>query len=180
MLELLSGLLVIQLFGSAILGIAVLGLFITFCFVADWDENGYIATTALVITSLLFYFFGKETWNIVINFITWKLVLGYLIIGIIYAIIRIFFHGRIEKNKLNKSRLEGRSSDFEYTINRNIKNNVKRWWLLWVISLIDWFLKDMIKEIYDIVYQKLSKFFNYVLELGINSVPEVPKNEKKK
>ena len=177
MLELLSGLLVIQLFGSAILGIAVLTLFIIFCFVADWNENGYVATTALVITGLLFYFFGKETWNHVVNFITCKMILGYIILGLIYAIIRIFFYGRIEKKKFNQSQLEGH---YPYSINKDIKDNIKRWWFLWIISLIDWFLKDMIKEIYDITYQKLSKFFNYILELGIKSIPDVPYVEKKK
>jgi hypothetical protein len=80
--------------------------------------------------------------------------------------------------KVNEYRLEGHT--YEYNINRKIKENIFRWWFMWVISLIVWIISDMVEEIYDCVYQRMSKIFDYVFNLGVKSVKEVPKVEKDK
>ena len=41
---------------------------------------------------------------------------------------------------------------------------------MWPISLINWLISDLIADVWDYVYSKLSGFYNYVVELGIKSV----------
>ncbi|MDD5649060.1 MAG: hypothetical protein PHF86_01395 [Candidatus Nanoarchaeia archaeon] len=174
MLDLLLGL---TLFGSTILGIALFMFFLFLCFVADVKKDGFIATFSLIVMGVLYYFWGKESWVTLISFISIKSIFLYIGLGFIHAIIRIYFYGREEMKKVNEYRSGGNS--YDYSINKNIKSNVFRWWLLWPISFIIWVIQDMVKDIYDWVYNKLDKFFNYIMDLGIKSVPEVPKPEDK-
>jgi hypothetical protein len=169
-------LLKLTLFGSIFWGIAALVILLVVCFLSDLDENGFFATVALIVIGTLFYFFGKETWHLFISILTFVNLAIYFGAGLLHAFIRVYFHGRNEMKKVNEDRLNGRS--YEHTIERDIKLDVFRWWFMWPISLIDWFVKDLIKDIYDWIYDKISKVFDFVLNLGIKSVKEIPKKEK--
>ena len=169
----------ITLFGSIFWGITSLILFLILCFWSDYERNGYFATFVFIVLGVLFYFWGKDTFKLFVSLLTFSNIALYFGTGLIHAFIRIFFHGRKEMMNVNKHRLQG-SDYYEYSIDRDIKEDVFRWWFLWPISLINWFIKDLVRDIYNWFYDKISHLFNFVLDLGVKSVPEVPKKEKKK
>ena len=179
-MDFLQALLTVTLFGSSFWGISLLLLFFVGCFWADFEEQGFLATLFLLIIGLLFYFVGKDTWIPIVNMMTWKFFAVYFVAGLVHSFIRVFFYGRKQMNKLNEYRLRhSEIFDYEPDIDRDVKSHVFRWWFMWPISLISWFVKDMIKEIYYWVYQKFTKVFDFVLDIGIKSIKEVPKKEKK-
>jgi len=171
----MEALLSITLFGSIFWGIAAVVVFLACLFISDLSENGYFATFMLVVFGLLFFLFGKESWKLFLSMLTFINLAIYLEAGLSYAFIRVYFHGRHEMKKVNESRIH---DFYEHKIDRNIKEDVFRWWLMWPISLIDWFIKDLVKDIYDWIYDKLETIFDFVMNLGIKSVKEVPKKEK--
>jgi len=167
----------LALFGSFVWAlVAIIFLLITF-FYSDIEENGYAATFVFVAVCVLFYFFGKETWHKFVALLTFVNLVIYFGAGLVHAFIRAYFHGRNEMIKVNEDRKAGKS--YEHTIEKDIQGNVFRWWFLWPISLINWFISDMIKDIYDWIYKHMTKIFEYFLNLGIKSVAEVPKPTKK-
>lgn len=174
MIELLG---TFTLFGSVIwAALAILG-FIIICFFAEGIESGWWSTIGLIVLSLLVYKYGDGTWEAITGLFNWIVIGGYLVIGLIHSYIRVFFYGRKQMKKYNEQILNG----YKYPTkpdNSELKEHVFRWWLNWPFSLIMWFIKDMIKDIWDYSYSKLSKTFNYVLDKGINSVEEVKKPEK--
>ena len=161
-------LLSLTLFGSIFWGIFFVAFFIIMCFVADISENGFLATFFLIVIGMLFYVFGKETWQDFVSILTVKNFVIYFSLGLIHAIVRVYFHGRKEMQQVNQDRIDGKS--YEHTIERNIREHVFRWWFLWPVSLIDWFIKDMIKDIYNWVYKQFSKLFDFIMDLVIKSV----------
>lgn len=167
----------LALFGSVVWALIVLIILLVVFFAADIEENGYAATFFFAITCVLFYFFGKETWHKFISILTFLNIALYLGLGLAHAFVRVFFHGRNEMIKVNKDRKAGRT--YEHTIEKDIKGNVFRWWFLWPISLINWFIQDMIKDIYNWIYQRMTKIFDFFMELGMKSVGEVPKPPEK-
>ena len=176
----MEALLAITLFGSIFWAGFALTAFFIICFWADYKENGYVATVFFIALGALFYFFGKEAWLLFISIFTWLNLLIYFGVGLIHAFIRIFFYGRNEMIKLNEDRLSKMSVTHQHKINRDIKSNVFRWWFLWPISLLNWFIKDIIHDIYNWCYDKLNRIFNVILDFGIKSVPEIPEEPKEK
>jgi hypothetical protein len=172
MIELLK----LSLFGSTICGLLVLALFILICFISEVNENGYIAFASFLAFLLSFYIFGKESWYILISFFSIKALCYYIIFGWIHSFIRVYFYGRNQMKILNEDRKKGVS--YEHRIERNIKDHILRWWLLWPVSLLSWFIQDMVKDIFNWIYQRVEKLFTFVLELGIKSIPEEPKKDK--
>ena len=168
----------LALFGSVVWALVVLTILLVVFFAADIEENGYVATVFFCVACILFYLFGKETWHKFISILSYGNILFYLALGLVHAFMRVYFHGRNEMIKVNEDRLKGRSETFEHTIDKNIKGNVFRWWFLWPVSLINWFIKDMIKDIYNWIYKHMEKIFDYIMTLGIKSVKEVPKVPK--
>jgi hypothetical protein len=178
MTEFFHTLMTLTLFGSVVWALIVIGLFIAFCFYSDVNENGFIATVSLIIFGFMFFKWGKESLPVFKSFFTWSFFIIYFSLGLLHAFIRVFFHGRSEMKKVNEYRLQGHT--YEYNIDRKIKENIFRWWFMWPVSLIVWIISDMIKEICDFIYQKMSKVFDFIFNLGVKSVKEVPKNEKDK
>ena len=169
----------ITLFGSIFWGITALVLFIAACFWADYEENGWLATFFLIVLGCLFYFFGKDTWTAFVSWFSWTYVALYFAIGLVHAFIRIFFWGRNEMMKVNEYRKKDTSLEYEID-KRELKGHVFRWWFLWPASLIMWIIRDIVKDVYNFVYDKFSRMFEYVMNLGVKSVKEVPKKERKK
>jgi hypothetical protein len=175
----IESLLALSLFGSFVWALVVLAIFLVFCFVAESEENGFIATIFLAISGGLFYFFGRDTWNLFVSIISWQGLVIYFGAGLAHAFVRVYFHGRKEALLLAEDRV--RNSTYEHKIDRDVKGHVFRWWFLWPVSLLTWFLRDMVKEIYTWVYSKFSKTFDYVMDMGVKSVkvPEKKDMEKK-
>lgn len=178
-MNLLELLLTATLFGSMFWGITFLVGFIVICFIADINENGFWATIFLIIFGALFYFFGRKTFDVIINLLTWKFLIFYFSAGLVHAIIRVFFFGRNEMKKFNEFRTHNLSTH-DYVIETDVKEHVFRWWFMWPISLITWIIKDALKDIYYWFYDRFSTLFEFVLNLGVKSVKEVPKSPDKK
>jgi len=49
----------------------------------------------------------------------------------------------------------------------HLKGNVFRWWFLFPISLIDWVLSDLVKDVYNWTYKQLHKVYESILDFGL-------------
>jgi hypothetical protein len=174
------------LFGGAIFWTwAVLIAFVVICFVADIAKNGFWATFALVLLGVTYYFFGANHGYAILSHITAAPIVGYLLIGLVYAVIRTYVEGaKLGKRIINDPTYEQyiakrgtKDSISEYAtrehkikvFKQELKDNISRWWLLWCISAITWLIGDLIKDVWDVVYRWMKNFFDYVLELGIRT-----------
>jgi hypothetical protein len=174
------------LFGGAIFWTwAVLISFVVICLIADLAKNGFWATFALVLLGAVYYFFGANHGYDILAHITAAPIIGYLLIGLAYATIRTFIEGaklgkRILKSPTYEEYLAKKgtkdyineSDTREYKIKRfkqELKGNISRWWLLWWISAITWLIGYLLKDLWDVVYNWMKNFFNYILEMGIRT-----------
>lgn len=169
----------ITLFGSIFWGVAALVILIGLCFWADVEEEGWIALIIGIIFGVIFYLFGRDTLHNFFSLLTFVNISLYLGVGLLYAFVRIFFYGRNQAYKFNEEKKTNKSEYYTPRIDRDIKSHVFRWWFLWPISLINWVIKDVVRDVYNFAYDKLSRVFNFVLDLGIKSVPDVPTKKDK-
>lgn len=149
------------LFGSFAWALAFFILLFIVLMVSEGVEHGGVAFLGLACFLLINYYWGNIP---VQKLITWQNVLGYLGIGFIFAIIRIYFYGR----KLG--------SEGETIKDAEIKEHVFRWWFIWPASLIYWCFSSLLIEAYNLVYDKFESTFKYFLNLGINSKAKNKKN----
>lgn len=91
----------------------------------------------------------------------WNL-LGYFVIGFLYAILRTFIWGR----KTTPSKSEIPMSFYD------IKSKVIAWWTLWPVSIINWVLSDLISDVCSFIYDRFDKLFEYVFKLGLGKIKE--------
>jgi len=169
--SLLSGLPQILLFGSVLY--FYLSLLLIFClFVwADLEESGYHAMGVFVSYLVVFYVWGAGGF---FEIFTWTSVGIYIGIGILYSVIKTWFFGKKElkyngytddpstdKIKTNiDGQIEERRDDLE--------NNVKRWILLWPISLITTILKDWLKQVWKWSWKNVKVIYEKILNMGLN------------
>lgn len=137
----------------------VLALIISL-FSFDNNENGIGAFFSFAIFSVVTYFWSSFN---ILEYVNWVSVGTYLGIGFIYSLIRTYFLGR--KTKLKAS------GDRKY-LKEKLKGNVFRWWLLWPVSLLNWILSDLVRDLYNLVYKKLQKLYEGIFELGLKNYPE--------
>jgi len=170
LLELLG----LTLFGNLFFGAVLFALILFVFFIAEIQEEGWWATTILIIAGVLYYFWGGESFHKLTSLLTTKTITIYCIIGFLYSIIKIYFFARIKTKKTSEK--EVLKDGFIESLKYDVKENFLRWWFLWPVSIIIWFVKDMISEISDWFYSKFDKFFSYILMLGIKSITS--KNKK--
>lgn len=133
------------LFGSGVaFGIMLVALFIILIF-SDIEESGPSGLVAFLIAIGLNYFWGTFP---ILNFISFRNISIYLFLGFIFSLIRTYFKGK----KLN----DKQKQSFE------LKEHVFRWWLMFPICLITWVFGDLLKELYNFVYSKLSKVYESI------------------
>jgi hypothetical protein len=153
------------LWGSALYFWGLTAIFLILLFLADIKENGYYA----FVYFLVFAFITRQ-WGTfdVIEIATWELVSLYFGIGLVHSLIRTYFFGRKEKGyvETDADKLDGINREVEYRKGK-LKGNVFRWWFLWPVSLTTWVFSDLLKDVYNFVYDKLSKLYENVLELGL-------------
>lgn len=132
------------LFGSFFWMLGFFALLLVFLFVSEVKGEGGIAFIALVAFSILNYYWGTVP---LLKAVTWTSSSVYLGLGLIFAVIRVFFHGR-------QLAIDGRKFD---------------------VSLITWVLSDLISNLWDFIYQRLGHTFEYFLQLGYDSVKKTKK-----
>ena len=179
MIEFIQALIALTLWGSFLWGIALVLVFLLICIISDVNENGFLATTYLILAIVMLYFWGDKSYEHILSFLTWKFIIIYLVLGLMHSLMRSFFHGREQMDLVNEHKQKQWSS---HTIDRNLKHHVARWWFLWPISLSIWIIKDKLKAAWNFCWNKINKVFDWFMELGIKSVPELPEKypEKKK
>lgn len=136
------------LFGSGIAFGVLLVLLLITLIVSDIREEGEIAGTAIVIFLILNYFWGTFP---ILSLITIKNVIAYILIGFLFSIVRTFFKG--------KELTEDEKKYFK------LKDHVFRWWFLFPFSLINWVFGKLIKDFYNLIYDKFEKFYNEIFNI---------------
>jgi len=158
--NLLSGLKAFAIFGSWVWAAIIVGVLLIALFVSEKEEDGIIAFVAMLGFVLLNYMFGNIP---LLKLVTWSSVGVYFGLGLIFAMIRVYFYGR--KMALNNNELK----------TYYLKENVFRWWFIWPISLLTWVFSDLLGDFWAIIYDKVSHTFEHILKLGFNSVKPVEK-----
>jgi hypothetical protein len=176
----MGALLSLTLFGS-VLGfwLSVLA-FLIICFISDAVEEGGWAFAGMVILGGMFYFWADI--KPVLEFFTLISVSTYLLAGLVFSFIRTFLAARklgkdtkdlIRTKKEAKEQGKYTDETQEYAKDRfvdKLKGNVFRWWFMWPISLISWIATDLVVEVWDFLYSKISGFYKHIVDLGISSV----------
>jgi len=150
MAELLS----LAIFGSFIWFCIITGVFLLLLFISEGIRQGSLAFAATAGFLVVNYYWGNLPIAAIFN---WKLISVYLLLGFIYALIRVYFYGRSQK---------GKEKDFVYY---DLKGNVFRWWFIWPISLISWLASGLLADIWDWIYDRFEGLFKYFFELGRKS-----------
>lgn len=136
------------LFGSGIaFGITMIILLIILL-ITDVKESGWMALLIIIAAIWINYMWGtfpvEKLWNI-------KLIGIYLLIGLMFSIIRTYFKGR-EVDKEDKKYFD-------------LKGNVFRWWFLFPISAINWIFGKLLKDLYNLLYSKIGGFYEQIFNL---------------
>lgn len=171
----MESLLTVTLFGSMIWAIISVIVFLILLFSSDIKENGFVAFSSLIIFGVIYYFWG--TFQPILTILSWKIILFYFVIGLIYSIIRTFFKGRTLGEEI-KDLPDKRPNNYPYDTKSSakkeffddLKGNVFRWWFMWPISFINWAISDLVKDTWNFIYSKMKKFYYFILELGVKSV----------
>ena len=133
------------LFGSCIaFGIMLVLLFIILIS-SDIGEDGIYAFVAVIVAVGLNYFWGTFP---ILSLISFRNISIYLFLGFIFSLIRTYFKGK---------KLDAKQKEYF-----ELKEHVFRWWLMFPICLITWVFGDLLKELYNFVYSKLSKVYQSI------------------
>lgn len=178
------------LFGSAVWFWILFGVFVIALFVSEAKEQGWAATVSLVIFAGVVYYGGEMDTDWLLSIFTWKVVGGYLVIGLIFALVRFYFYGREHGAKLKQTRqeyakkkdIQGAWTEEQETEFKNshyykeihadedeMKYKASRWWLNWPVSLLWWLVSDWFLHVWNLAYDKTKKFFRSVYEAGVQS-----------
>ena len=133
------------LFGSGIaFGIMLVLLFIILIS-SDIGEDGIYAFLAVTIAAGLNYFWGTFP---ILSIISLRNISIYLFLGFVFSLIRTYF--------------KGKKLDAEKKKYFDLKEHVFRWWLMFPICLITWVFGDLLKDLCNFVYSKLSKVYQSI------------------
>ena len=133
------------LFGSGIaFGIMLVILFIVLV-ASDIEEAGEYAFVAFLIAIGLNYFWGTLP---LLLLLTFKNALSYVFIGFIFSLVRTYFKGK----ELSAKEKE----------NFRLKDHVFRWWFLFPISAINWIFRKLLRDLFNLIYEKISVVYNTI------------------
>lgn len=127
---------------STFLFIAFSLAFLVMLIVAYFEESIPIAFWSFVIFMLVNSIWGTLP---VKSIITLKSVSIYIAIGFIYSIIRTYLLGK----KLTPSE----------KLKFKLKERIFNWWFMFPISLTIWIFGDLLKQLYNFVYNKIENFY---------------------
>lgn len=139
----------LTLFGSAIFGIVMIIVLALVLMSSELMQEGRIAVVGAGIFYLLYYY-GNDAHNIW-QYFTFYNIGFYLLIGVLYSIIRTITMGR---------KLEGYERK-----HFDIEANVLRWILMWWVSAIIWLLKDLVADLFSVIWTQIGQFYTYLFNL---------------
>jgi|TARA_R110000824_G_scaffold291588_4_gene480131 hypothetical protein len=159
--------------GSVLMFYFITAVFIVTLFISEVTENGWVALVSFTIFALATKFFGNFQ---ITDYITFKLIGIYLLIGLVHSLIRTFFYGR--KREFNKKRLlqlygnndKWKLTNYDDITKSDLKGNVFRWWFLFPVSLLTWIFSDLMRDLWNFLYKQFKKAFEYILDLGLKSI----------
>jgi hypothetical protein len=152
----------VTLFGSVIAFWLITLIMIAFLFISESEKNGFIAAIAAFVFGFFFYFKGG---GIVILGVSYPLLVGYFIIGLLFAIIKTFFGGYKYQKKLIEAKAKGDSKSY-WPKRDSLKGNVFRWISIWPVSLLHWIFTDLMYDIFSAVWSYVSSFFEMIDKWG--------------
>lgn len=179
MQELLNNFPDFVLFGSATIFYVAVFIFIVLLFVSEVNENGWLSLISFGIFILLTSW--QSNLNTFEHLITnLSLILYYILLGVPHSVLRTYFFGRKRKPKRlellkdiddasldNKSRYETSLERYDKETYGALKGNVFRWWFLWPISFLTWVFSDLLRDVWDFVYDKTKKIFQTIVDAGM-------------
>ena len=59
-----------------------------------------------------------------------------------------------------------------------LSNNVSRWFLLWVVSLINWIITDLLGDFWEWLWTKIRSLFEGIFRLGFGADDDVDFEER--
>lgn len=138
-----------------ILNLTLFGSFAGFCIslillfviliISELESFGFLAFFSFLCFVIFNYYFGNLP---LFEIITLRNIGVYTSVGFIFAIIRTYFKGR-ELEKEDKKYFK-------------LKDAIFMWWFLFPISAINWIFGRLLKDLYNFIYIKFQKFFEYV------------------
>lgn len=172
------------LFGASVWFWIIFGLFVIALLCAERYESGTTATVSLVIFIALLKFWGNLS-ELLHRYVSWQMIVGYVIVGFLYCIFRFYLLGRkygakhaeaIQKFAQKKSydlplnddqlkEFEGSSYDNTELSTSEKRDKVIRWWLNWPASLFWWVLSDFFQNIGSFLWH----FFGSIFQKAFNS-----------
>ena len=137
------------LFGSE--GLFLIGLLVCFLYIfllevmEETEPLVFIAIVALVVNQ----FWGTfPVWEYLLK---WKMIVVYLLVGVLFSVIRTYFKGK----SLTEKQLK----------NYDLRKDIIRWWLIWPISLVVWIIKGsflkFLENIADWAEETFYKIMNF-------------------
>lgn len=147
-------LLTYAIFGSFVWAAIFVGAFIIACLFAEGLEHGGLALISLIILLMVNYWWGNFP---LMDLLNWTNVLLYFGVGLIFAVIRIYFYGR----EMGAKGYEAKNLD--------IKDHIFRWWTMWPISLLYWLGSKLFGDIWDLIYDRFKSTFEFILAAGVKS-----------
>lgn len=156
----------ILLFNSSILTYIVIFAVIIGCILFDLSESswGIFVTTTLFVVVVHFW----SNYNIIDKITTKDFLLYciiYFVIGFIYSVIRTYTTNKELLLKDEKSKKEYPNYYTSEKDKFNLRDHVYRWIFWWWVSLITWVIGKGIKQLFNIAYKKVEKFYTWVFNL---------------
>ena len=158
---------------SSLLLFGSFGVFIASCVIlfivfilAEAFESGYPATIAVIVFVIANYVWGNFAWLVIF---TPTNIVGYILVGFLFSIIRTYFKGRefnIQKAAVPERDKEGyRNRQGQLKEHFELKEHVFRWIFLWPASLLVWVFGSILVDLWDFLYAKISKMYEYIFNL---------------
>lgn len=152
------------LFGSMVWFWIAIGILVISFVVSDLSENGFIASCFFAVFTAMYMYNSS-----IPSFITWINVIGYVSIGMVYAVIRIIFLGVNSSENYNgiNTLVDEQRQAIINSLLRRVSSNIIRWILLWIVSLPLFILDKFFPLLGEFITKKFKGFFTFLLKIGL-------------
>lgn len=140
----------VQTLGSQTITFILWGLFLLVSVAIYRIESIYLMLFCLGVGICVDYFWLKID---LMRFLTFENIFIYLLLGLVYSIIRTFFYGKTIKAE-DKPIYKG-----------VLKEKIFIWWLFFPISLIDWLVFNLLEKLFNLIYKSVESLFWKVFNL---------------
>lgn len=138
------------LLGSAWLFWIFFVAFFSILFRAETDDAWKVSFIALGVGGFILWKWSNFP---IIDYLNLINIGTYIVIGFTFALIRTYIFGRKTKG-----------DDFYKT---QLRGKIANWWFFWPISFLSWVFSDLLKDLYDLIYSKVSLIFEKIYSLGV-------------